>query len=64
MSKVCEVGDRGQRYEVRCKKGGGEVVFGWTDREDGQPFVRAIELHPVWHSPKVVDRQKKEEPEK
>lgn len=51
-------GDKGQRYEVRYKDGKGqERVAGWTNREDGGQLVTMVKMHPVWHSPQVVDRR-------
>lgn len=50
-------GDEGQRFEVRALDGGGEeFVVGWTNRADGSDLVRVVKLHPVWHSPRVIDR--------
>lgn len=54
-----KVGDKGQRYELRFIDGNGkECIAGWTDGADGKPFIEAINLHPAWHSPKIIDRQK------
>lgn len=54
-----KVGDKGQRYEVRfIGSNGKEFVAGWTDDKNGKPFVESINLHPAWHSPKIIDRQK------
>lgn len=51
------VGDCGQRYEVRyIDDDGDEKVFGWTNEADGGALVKSITAHPVWHSPRVVDR--------
>ena len=53
-----KVGDNGQRYEIRFIDGDGKkYVAGWTDNKDGKPFVQSINNHPVWHSPKVIDRK-------
>lgn len=49
------VGYAGQRYEVRFDEDGKERVAGWTDRPDGEPLVRSINLHPVWTNPRVID---------
>lgn len=50
-------GDKGQRYEVRAIDGTGkEIVVGWCGNEEGKPLSTCIERHPVWHSPKVIDR--------
>lgn len=52
------VGDLGQRYEVRYTDDDGvEKVFGWTNEADGGALVSSIELNPSMHSPRVVDRQ-------
>jgi len=50
--------DTGQRFEVRYCDGLGTVhTFGYSGtREGAAVFVDAIKQHPVWHSPKVVDR--------
>jgi len=57
------IGDRGQRYEVRfIGSNDKEYVAGWTDNKDGKPFVQSINKHPVWHSPKVIDREKFNQP--
>ena len=51
-------GDKGQRYEVRFTDGDGKRrTFGWTNEADGGALVRSIKLHPVWHSPVVIDRK-------
>jgi len=53
------VGDKGQRYEVLYKdRSGIEKVFGWTDREDGEPLMGSIKLNPSMTSPRVVDRRR------
>lgn len=50
-------GDRGQRYEVRyLDADGSEHVMGWSESYP-QNYVDAINAHPSWHSPKVVDRR-------
>lgn len=53
------VGDQGQRFEVRYKDGKGvEHVMGWTGTPEGAELMKAaIDKHPVWHSPLIVDRQ-------
>ena len=54
-----KVGDKGQRYEVRfIGSNGKEQIAGWTDDADGGDLVEGINLHPLWHSPKVIDREK------
>ena len=52
-------GDLGQRYEVRYRDGEGtERICGWTGTLEGaQLMVDAIRKHPVWHWPRIVDRQ-------
>lgn len=64
--KPHHVGDRRQRYEVRYVDAddGIEKVFGWTDETDGGAMVECINLHPVWNSPRVVDRQAKSKEKK
>ena len=62
MSSHCgklRVGDKGQRYIVCCysKATHGNIVVGYTDREDGQPFKNIIDMHPAWIKPYTVDRQ-------
>lgn len=55
-----KVGDKRQRYEVRYTDAKGvQRVMGWAD--DPKNLVEAIELHPSFHSPKVIDRQAKKE---
>jgi len=55
-----KVGDKGQRYEVRYTDTKGvERIMGWTKTTEGvDSFFKGIELHPNFHSPKVIDRQK------
>lgn len=57
ITRELRVGDQGQRYEVRFISNSKECVAGWTDDKDGKPFVESINKHPVWHSPKVIDRE-------
>lgn len=53
------VGDTGMRYEVRCDDGdGNEMVVGHTTDPTGGKLVEAVNLHPSWNSPKIVDREK------
>jgi hypothetical protein len=55
--RMPEVGDNGQRYEVRfVDENGAEKVMGWSESYP-QNYVDAINVHPVWHSPKVIDRK-------
>jgi hypothetical protein len=52
------IGDRGQRYEVRClDEDGAEKVIGWTDDPTGGGLVRGVDAHPAWRSPRVIDRR-------
>lgn len=52
------VGDRGQRYKVVAFDGNGEEFgVGWTDDPNGGSLVKMVRKHPVWHSPKVIDRE-------
>ncbi len=53
------VGDRGQRFEVTYLEDGGErKVMGWAERqEDVDRMFRAINLHPCWREPRVMDRR-------
>lgn len=54
-----KVGDKGQRYEVRYTDNeGAEKVMGWAETTEGTDNLsKAIELHPAFHSPKVIDRK-------
>lgn len=53
------VGDKGQRYEVRYKDpDGAEHVFGWTDDANGGLLVQSIRLNPSMAYPRVVDRRR------
>ncbi len=50
-----QIGDKGQRYEIRCQEEDGEVfVIGWS--EDPDAFTEAVSLHPSWHFREVIDR--------
>lgn len=51
--------DKGERFEVRYKDGlGAAHIWTWTDSEkEIQRAVAAIESHPVFHSPRVIDRR-------
>lgn len=57
------VGDKGQRYEVRCKGVTGcdddaPTIVGWSDTLKGvKSFVQGIDAHPSWHSPTITDRE-------
>ncbi len=53
------VGDKGQRYEVRYKDNeGNEKVMGWVENQEGvDNYFKCIELHPTFHSPRVIDRK-------
>ena len=53
-----KIGDKGQRYEIRCQDADGETfVIGWAEKPDA--FTEAVELHPAWHSREVIDRHAK-----
>lgn len=51
-----KVGDRGQRYEIRCDEdeGGPEMVIGWSN--DPRAFAETVRLHPCWRNHRAVDR--------
>jgi hypothetical protein len=51
------VGYRNQKYEVRAFVAGQERVMGWTNDPTGGSLFTAIEKHPEWHSPRVVEVQ-------
>lgn len=53
------VGDEGQRYEVSCTDSQNEkMVIGWSETKEGaDSFVEAVNLHPVLHSPMIIDRK-------
>ena len=55
-----KVGDKGQRYEVRYTDSEGTVrILGWAETDDEvDNFKKGIELHPSFHSPKVIDRRR------
>lgn len=66
MTKCCHtchtcggVGDKNQRYEVQAifPPNTEHEVMGWTDRADGGELVGSVEMHPSWHSPRVIDRE-------
>ena len=55
-----KVGDKGQRYEVRAKNKVNQETFvvGWVETSEGvDNLKKAIELHPSFYSPTVIDRQ-------
>jgi hypothetical protein len=55
--RMPDIGDKGQRYEVRfTDEDGSEKVMGWSESYP-QNYIDAIEAHPAWHSPKVIDRR-------
>jgi len=56
--KLPPAGDRGQRYEVRFIKDGIEKVLGWSESYP-QNYIDAVNAHPSWHSPRVIDRSQK-----
>jgi hypothetical protein len=47
------------RYEVRCKCVDSEEdhVVGRTDDPSGGRLVADLELHPYFHSPRVIERK-------
>jgi hypothetical protein len=52
------VGDQGQRYEVWCFDGeGGSMHVGYSDQPDGGSLAQMVHLHPIWHTPWIVDRE-------
>lgn len=59
MSKV-ETSDKGQRYKVIClTKSGRQVTIGWAETQKGvDNLVLGVNLHPSFHSPQVIDRNK------
>lgn len=49
------VGDRRQRYEVRCMDLNGNVeIVGWADDPSG--LIASVKSHPSYHSPFLFDR--------
>jgi len=54
------VGDRGQRYEVRFfdRRDGAERIMGWTEQADGGKLLKAAKLWPTARDPFVVDRRR------
>lgn len=55
--KPHNVGDKGQRYEVRYRDSdGSEHVMGWTDRADGGRLAFSLSKHPTWKLSQIVDR--------
>ena len=49
------IGDKGRRYEIRCKDiNDNDVLIGWSDSPTA--FQVAIDKHPGLHSRYVVDR--------
>lgn len=53
------VGDRGQRYEVSFfnPETNQRQVLGWTEDADAaRRMADAVDLHPSWQFPQVVDR--------
>ena len=61
MRGLIRTGDKGQRYEVLAKHPNKitEVVIGWSETLEGaKSFTDGIEIHPVFHSPRIVDREK------
>ena len=54
------VGDKGQRYEVRAYKAdtGEQTVIGWTTKADGGSLMEGVKLWPAMRDPFIVDREK------
>ncbi len=50
--------DGEKRYEVRCKHDDSEEehVVGFTNDPTGGKLVEGVNLHPSFHSPRVVER--------
>lgn len=50
--------DQGQRYRVTyCDGPGTRRVYGFTEAlDEARDWVRKVEAHPVFHSPKLRDR--------
>lgn len=61
MHSHFNVGDRGQRYEVRFIDAATlkERVMGWTYEEDGGALLESAKLWPIARNPRVVDRRAK-----
>jgi hypothetical protein len=60
MSKICGVGDNGQRYEITYFDPDEEArkVFGWSETIEGaRNFAEAINLHPSMTLPIIRDRR-------
>ena len=59
LTKRGQVGDRGQRYEVRFieVESGKERIMGWTERSDGGTLLASAKLWPSARDPWVVDRK-------
>ena len=54
------VGDKGQRYEVSFydPEMNKRRILGWTDKlENAQGMMTAIEGHPSWQFPQLLDRE-------
>lgn len=57
--KKIKTGDKGQRFEVRFldESESNEHIFGWSDTIEGAKVMAdAINLHPSFHSPIIIDR--------
>lgn len=49
--------DGGERFEVRATDGRGrDILVGYTNRAGGGDLTVLVDRHPVWHSPRVIDR--------
>ena len=53
--------DPGHRYQMWCKNSLGEdICIGYSDCATS--FQQMIDMHPVWHSWRAVDRQPPNDP--
>ncbi|MFQ5901492.1 MAG: hypothetical protein ACE5IH_08050 [Thermodesulfobacteriota bacterium] len=61
VKSYCEnlkVGDKKQRYVVCCSGYNNiNIIVGYTNRKDGEPFKSMIDKHPAWRKPYLVDRE-------
>ena len=57
MSKIAEVGYKGQRYKVSATRiaDGAPVQIGWTEKCDGGGLRRLIIAHPSLKQPVIED---------
>lgn len=55
------VGYKEQKYAVICDDGDGrEMTVGYTNDPEGSQFIRMVELHPSWHTPRVITVEQEE----